>query len=114
MNKSCILIKLPGWGGGGELPGWLRCHSNTSLCSSDHFNGRLFANVAFNENFFVYSRAGEMWEISTVAWIMEMTIICKNYANIFCFFVCKLSKFLFVFTFFSVVLVVTNEPPPVL
>ena len=53
------------------------------LCSSDHFNGTLFANVAFNEKFFVYSREGEMWEISTVAWIMEMTIIYKNYANIF-------------------------------
>ena len=81
--KSCILIKLPGWGGG---RGWgYHCHSNTSLCSSDHFNGTLFANVAFNEKFFVYFREGEMWEISTVAWIMEMTIICKNYANIFSF-----------------------------
>ena len=61
-----------------------------------------------------------MWEISTVAWIMEMTIISKNYANIFflSLFVNwvqqALSKFLFVFMFFSLVLAVTNEPPPVL
>ena len=54
-----------------------------------------------------------MWEISTVAWIMEMTIICKNYANIN-WVQQALSKFLFVFMFFSLVLAVTNEPPPVL